>query len=409
MEEKIPKRKEIQVHIIAGCSDSRDISDAFNHAKDKRVEYEKKNGRLIDIQRPSVPGVFATPEIIGEIKTLIFRKMSDYYAHIVERKKPIEFFVHMTSHGAARLKEGRTYGAFSYQDIEVDTRETVAFNCGMTKAKKVMGDFEELLIAEKPYLEWGINEKRQRIQIKSESDLEHVMKLAHNWDGTPASNWVQPVTKIETHPYEQKKILRRAIDGDRDLKHLQVHITAGVQNYETNEYYRVDGNVHLKTVFDEIYEDIRHNGKSSEDHKNRTLKQKPSILLFHHSGINNARAIAVRTIYGDEKGTAGEVFAIAGANAHDHTRLYPWTKVTGGAMSLMEEYFSIKQVGSFGRTEQEAMQIYSRMCQDPFIGFMLRYFKPKVELLAVDPRQTFPHTRNENGSYVGTAKRVAIK
>src|SRR3989344_6261474 len=128
MDEKIAEMKEIQVHIIAGCSDSRDISDAFNHAKDKRVEYEKKNGRLIDIQRLSVPGVFATPEIIGEIKTLIFSKMSDYYAHIVERKKPIEFFVHMTSHGAARLKEGRTYGAFSYQDIEVDTRGTAAFN-----------------------------------------------------------------------------------------------------------------------------------------------------------------------------------------------------------------------------------------------------------------------------------------
>ncbi|VVC01045.1 Uncharacterised protein [uncultured archaeon] len=388
-----PKVEQIRVEIIAGCSDARDVSDAFNNAKDARVAAERKEGILVDIQRLSIPGVFATGEVIAEVKTLIFDKAKQLYSYSIQGV-PVDYYVHMMAHGNAALKPGRTHETMSYQDIEI---KEAAFNCGMMNAKKLALEFEALLLSEKPNLTFGLNSKSQRIQVATEADLERLMQKAHNHNGTPAGNWVKSIENLATHPYEQKKIMRAVMDADPALKHLQVHITAGVQNYATNEYYRVDGNTSLRSTIDLIYQDMRKAGVS-HDQEHRVAKQKPELLLFHHSSIHNARATAVERVFGDKKYGAGQVFAIGGANAGDHIRLFGPYKTIGFYYGGHSEHLGLQTWAVMGRGRDETERMCTRLHNDPLVGFIIRHFGIKLEKIAVDPRQSFPHINKSTGT-----------
>ncbi len=370
-----PLVEQIQVHIIAGCSDGRDISSVFNTAREEVIENKRHQNVLVDIQRLSIPGVFATSEVIGEMKTTLFSKENEYFAYR-HRGVEISYYIHMMAHGNAVLKSGHDRTSFSYHDIEILPSE---FNCGMMNAQKLALEFESLLLSEKPTLHYGVDGKRGEIQIVDESSIEKFMLEAHGFNGTIAGNWVRSIVNLATHPYEQKKVLRTALDTDPATKKMGVHITAGVQNYGTSEYFRVDGNTHLITVVDEIYEKIREKGVSSAEQKKRTDKQNPKILLFHHGSIVNARARAIEAHCGGHTYSGGDAFAIAGINAADHNREFGPNKTDGYYLAMAPKHFNLaEEFVVSGRTKDETKRMISRLHNSGLVNAMMTIFGAKI-------------------------------
>lgn len=370
-----PLVEQVQVHIIAGCSDGRDISSVFNEAREEVIDSKKSQKVLVDMQRLSIPGVFATSEVIGEIKTTLFGKENEYF-HYRNSGKDVSFFVHMMAHGNAVLKEGRDRSTFNYHDIEIMHSD---FNCGMTGAQKLAKEFEALLLAEKPTIHFRVDGRKQEIQIVDESSIEKFMMEAHGFNGTIAGNWIKSIVDLSMHPYEQKKILRTALHADSATRKLGVHITAGVQNYGTSEYFRVDGNTHLITVVDEIYEKIRERGVPEEEKKKRTDKQKPKILLFHHGDIENARARSIEEYSGGGPYSGGDAFAVAGINAADHSREFGPYKTDGFYYAMAPNHLNLaKDFVVAGRTKDETKKMVARLHNSGLVKTMINLFDAKI-------------------------------
>jgi hypothetical protein len=366
--------KKVELHIVIGCADARDISSAFNDALTAQKEQEMKEGKLIDFQRMSVAGTFMTPEIVAEVKTIIQEKVRDYFEYY-KTGCPIDIFVHVTSHGNANLKQGHTHSGKSYHDITIGES---SFNCGMMHAREVAMEMEEMLLANKAVLEYGLKGKRTQIRIESEEDIETLMKKAYGHNGTIAGNWVRSIVNISTHAYSQKKVLREALDADPAFANLRIKITAGVQNYQTSDYFRVDGNTHLHTFLDEVYERVRKTGQP--DQVSRIAKQKPVLGLFHHSGVQQSRATAVKNYFGSQKYSAGQVFAIGSVNLPDYFRTFGPYKSAGF-------FYGIKHLGLttwvvMGRNLKETEEMKERILSDPLMGYFVK--EMGVKLVAMD-------------------------
>ncbi len=366
--------KKVELHIAVGCADARDISAAFNNSLREQMDLKMGEGTLIDFQRMSVAGTFMTPEIIAEIKAQIQVKMREYYDYY-KSGVPIDIFVHVATHGNAVLKAGRSRSTRSYHDIEILESP---FNCGMARAQEVALEIEEMLLRKKAVLEYGLKGKRKQIKMETEQDFENLMKQAYGHDGTIAGNWVKSIVNIRTHAYEQKKVLRRALDSDPTFANLGINITAGVKNYRTNEYFRVDGNTHLNTFLDSVYESVRLKGLAQD--KAHTDRQNPVLGLFHHSAIQQARATAVKNFYGTESYSAGQVFAIGSMNLPDYFTTFGPYKIAGF-------FFGIKHLGLLewvvmGRTKKETEEMRERILSDPLMGYFVKEFA--VNLVAMD-------------------------
>ncbi len=367
-----PTVNRVESHTIIGCSDARDVHSKFNEYREEEVDAARSRGTKIDIHRVSVPGARASEEIVAECKSIVFDAEKRYSESII-MGVPVEHYFHLMSHGDARLREGKDGKNFSYHDIEIN--KDAAFNCGMTHAQPMMLEFERRLISQKATIIFGRNE--EKIQITSSDKLEELMHKMHRHTGTFA-NWVKNITDIATHSFDQKKRLRHAIDGDTALNHLRIHITSGVQNYETHNYFRTDENTHLVTIIDRIFQRIREYGGEETDSR-RTEKQKPDILLFHHGAITHARAKAVSAIYDGADYSAGAAFSIAGYNAADATRYFGPNKTTGWYMGLAENpYFDLEKVVVMGRNKAETHSMLHRLKVDGLTRYMLGEFNPNV-------------------------------
>ncbi|MFA6327931.1 MAG: hypothetical protein WCY41_00630 [Candidatus Micrarchaeia archaeon] len=369
-----PNIRKVELHIVVGCADARDVSAAFYRALDEQREEELKEGTLVDFQRMSVAGTFVTSGIIDEIKSHIQEKMREYFPYY-KAGIPIDIFVHLTAHGNVMLKKGRLHSTRSYHDIEV---EDALFNCGMIHAQEVALEMEGMLLAKRAVLEYGLRGKRHQIRIETEEDVETLMRDAYGHNGTIAGNWVKSIVNLCTHAYEQKKILRQSLDADPTFENLKITLTAGVKNYHTNEYYRVDGNTHLNTFLDLVYDKVRKSGHVQDD--SHTKKQAPALGMFHHSSIQQARALGMKYFFGMDKYNVGQVFAIGSMNVPDYFKTFGPYKNAGF-------FYGVKHLGLrtwivMGRDLKEAEKMQERILNDPLMGYFRKEFD--VKLVAMD-------------------------
>ena len=367
--------KKVELHIVVGCADARDVTAVFNAALQEQMAHEMKNGTLIDFERMSVAGTFVTPEIIAEIKSHIQEKMRGYYS-LYKAGRPIDIFVHLTAHGNVMLKKGCLHSTRSYHDIEV---QEAVFNCGMMHAQDIAIEMESMLLNKRAVLEYGLRGKRMQVRIETEEDIENLMKRAYGHNGTIAGNWVKSIVNLCTHPYEQKKVLRHALDSDPTFDNLRILMTAGVKNYLTNEYYRVDGNTHLNTFLDMVYDRVRRSN-AVQDTSSYSKKQAPTLGLFHHSSIQEARATAVKKFYGTEDYSLGQVFAIGSMNLPDYFKTFGPYKVAGFFYGV--KHLGLKTWIIMGRTLEESDKMQERILNDPLMGYIVNEFE--VDLVPMD-------------------------
>jgi len=366
--------KKIELHIVVGCADARDVTAAFYTALEQQKDEELQNGTLIEFQRMSVAGTFVTSGIIDEIKTDIQEKMREYYQYY-KSGVPIDIFVHLTAHGNVVLRKGRLHSTRSYHDIEV---LDAPFNCGMIHAQEVAFEMESMLLGRRAVLEYGLRGKRHQLRIETEEDIETLMRRAYGHNGTIAGNWVKSIVNLCTHAYEQKKILRQSLDSDPTFENLKIVLTAGVKNYQTNEYYRVDGNTHLNTFLDLVYDRVRKSGHVQDG--SHTQKQSPELGMFYHSSIQQARALAMKYYLGRDQYNVGQVFAIGSMNVPDYFKTFGPYKNAGF-------FYGVKHLGLrtwiiMGRDLKDAEKIQERILNDPLMGYFVKEFE--VKLVAMD-------------------------
>lgn len=399
---KTPKR--IEVHVIIGCSDARDIPQTFFDTLKELKLARWDNGRAhIDVERLSVAGTFVTEGIIAEVKTLILNKVTQYFEYD-KKGVPLDFYVHVNAHGDATLKEGAKRENHSIQDIQVS--EGSKFNCGMMGAHVVAREIEALLLKEKPTLQVG-SSVRGKIKIRSEDDIRDLLKMAYNFRDGSIIEWIQPIHDLPGHARDQKNKLRAAFDRDPEISHLGVHITAGVQNYRTNDYIRVDGNTEFRradgtrvksTFFDDVYAELRKRGNGTENEV-RVGNHEPKLGLFHMSSIQDARKKAAEHVLGADY-AAGQVFAIGSAYLDRHRRPMEQYQVGGAHYGITHLHLDRWPV--LCENEKQTERALSRLDNDPLVGFFMKHYDVKkipLDLKAMelaDNRQSFPH-RNGNG------------
>ncbi len=367
--------KKVEIHIIIGCADSRDLSEDFLIALKEVKSDMKTRGVLIDDQRMAVAGTFMTPEIMGECKTLIFSKMAEYFEYRSEGV-PVEFFFHINAHGAAHLKEGADRSEHSAHNINIT--KNAETNCGMMGASGVAKEIEQLLLREKPII--------GDITIHGEADIIKMMKKYYGFNGSVAS-WLPSIEDLAIHPKNQKEALRSNFDADPVVKNLHIHITAGVQNYETNDYLRVDANrqPYMNVTFlDRVYEKVRNNGKPS-DHKGRIAKQKPVLGLFHQTSIVDARKTTYELIKGENHG-AGKVFGMGIGDKTAVQDFRPFDRYQVGGFFYGITHLKIKEWVVMGKNQKETDMMVKRLTNgnDPLCSFFIKCFDVKITPLSLD-------------------------
>ncbi|MCL6088727.1 MAG: hypothetical protein M1530_01005 [Candidatus Marsarchaeota archaeon] len=395
------KPKKVQIHVIVSCSDSRDIPKSHNEAMSELVEEYREKGTLVEVARLAAPGSHITPEIKGEIKSIVFHGMNRY---MDEYGIQPDTYIHVASHGNATLKPGADAKKFSYHEIQIEPN--CPTNCGMTHAREAAKKLEEVMLLEKPVFKYG----KYKMRIASEEQLENFMKMVHNHDGTIAGSWVRSIDDIPTHAYTQKKILRETIVSDTALKHMGIKLTAGVQNYHENYYFRVDANKQNHTFFDETFERARKKDAKTGGSEDRTAAQNPKYGLFHQSDIHNARENAITLLDGSAY-SAGQVFAIGGKNLADYFRLFGPYKVTGFFYGVAN--LGLKEWGVLCKSPEDAFKATLRLSQDPIMGFIIRTYDVKIVPMTpsglLDYKTAFSHMPKkfmENGMHkLGAAVR----
>lgn len=389
-----PAVKSIEVHVVIGCQDSRDLSEAFLKALDQGIKEQRAEGVIIDFQRFAVAGTFITPELVAELKTLVFAKKAEYYEYGQAGVK-IEFFFHINAHGDAHLKKGADRHEHSVDNIEIN--KSGKTNCGMMHADVVAKEIEELLLNEKPVI--------GEIKINNHLDIKRMLKEVYGFTGGSIMDWIKPIQNLAEHPLNQKLELRRYFDADPVTRNLHLHITSGVQNYETNEYLRVDKNTqeHMAITFlDTVYERVRSNGRAS-DHHGRITAQKPVFGLIHQASIHDARKTAYELLKGDSHG-AGKVFGASMGDKSSVQDFRPLDRYQLAGMFYGIVHLGIKEWAIMGKNERETNMMASRFQKGGLASFFIKHFDLKIIKLpldkaissniAVDKKTTFKRRHN---------------
>ena len=394
--------KRIEVHVVIGCQDSRDLSEAFLKALDQVTNEQKAEGTLIDFQRFAVAGTFITPELVAELKTLVFSTKAEYYDYEKawakedsnkdeKDRRKIEFFFHINAHGDAHLKEGADRHEHSVHNIEIT--KGAKTNCGMMQADVVAKEMEELLLAKKPTI--------AGIKINGKDDIRRLLSELYGFEGS-LLDWIKPITDLAQHPLDQKNTLRRYFDADPVTRNMHLHITAGVQNYDTDEYLRVDENSQDSmqfTFLDSVYGRVRENGKGS-DHEARITTQKPVIGLFHQSSIHDARKTVYEALFGDPHG-AGKVFGASFGDKSSIQTFRPLDRYMLAGLFYGIAHLGIKEWVIMGKNKRGTDMMASRILEGGLAEFIIKHFNVKItklpldsvisERISADKKTTFKH------------------
>lgn len=264
--------KEKQVHILIGCADARDLSQVQLDAVSFVSKKFHRQGIEIEYHVVRAAGSFVTPDVVMDIKRTVEQSQRN-----LTEPTPISYFVHIQTH--AHLTEDSKDDYISHvHDLHIVAGSPL--NCGMLGASTVGVEIEQMIVEEKPTLELD----GKMVVIDNDTKIKLLLKEHYAYDGYLAGDWIFSIDLLRTHPRHQRTLLEKAIDGDSELKVLDIGITCGIMDYSIHSLIRVDDGDPAVPFWDEVQKYIRDH---SQNERTRTAlliqqsqKQKPLAGLL---------------------------------------------------------------------------------------------------------------------------------
>lgn len=345
-----------------------------------------KSPVLVLTDRISAAGVFVTPRVVEDIKHSIRSRFRELRSNNPNAR--IRVFIHLKSHGTAQELPA-TAGLpgkekpFSLLDTKMVEK---GMRCGMRGAGDVAEELEKLILRDeqgKPKKQLEVlTYNGKRYAIRSGDDLRRMNGQVYGARRALAGDLVTSIADERRHIRQQKSNLRIGLEADRWISSLKPYVTAGVQNYETGQYARVDENEGLWTLEDEMHKRMQEKYKESGDHADATAKQTPEIILFHPTDVMQARATGYLAANPDGEFSPNKVFAISGSQLHNLDQPLDPYKTMGLFYAL--EHLKTKRVVLLGRNSEHVEQIAQKINNDPYAAFVLRHFGITLEKKTLD-------------------------
>ncbi|CAN5915008.1 hypothetical protein BH11BAC7_BH11BAC7_20180 [soil metagenome] len=376
----MPQTSEQEIHILLGCADARDLSQLqVNATRHVSAEWRQR-GIDVDFHTIRSAGSFVTPDVVMDIKRTIEQELRASQ----DVKRPVRFFVHIQSHGHLTEDSSKEYISHVHDLHIVDGSP---LNCGMLQASSLGIELEQLLLEEKPTIEFH----GKQYKVETSLDIRSLLRAVYNHDGYLAGDWIKSIDLLRTHPRNQRTQLENAIKSDSELKTLNIKVTAGIQDYSIHALIRVDGGEPAAPWWDEVQAYIRHHSQNERILKEILLKQaekqKPLAGLLCMSDPRMSSRLAAAQYYlalnNIEAGSdymPNTLFNISGSNFD--IPLTPFGPYVIAGFYFAVHYLKLTDQMVMGYDSQQTDRILAKIANDPLMNLIVK--KYKVNLIPVN-------------------------
>ncbi len=371
--------KEKQVHILIGCADARDLSQVqLDAVRIISGEYRNK-GIEIEYHVVRAAGSFVTPDVVMDIK----RTIEQAERNLVGRM-PIRYYVHIQTH--AHLTEDSKDDYISHvHDLHIVPGSPL--NCGMLHASTVGVEIEQMIVEESPVVDIdGV-----KVKINNDTKIKMMLRDHYAYDGYLAGDWIFSIDLLRTHPRHQRTLLEKAMEGDSELKVLDIAITCGIQDYSLHALIRVDDGDPAVPFWDEAQQYVREhsvNERTKQDLLiNQSQKQKPLAGLLcmtdpRQSSRNHAAEfyLKMKGIQSTGQYMPNTVFNMTGSS-------FDIPNTPFGPYVIAGFFYAVKHLGLtdqmvMGYDQAQTNRILDKIKNDPIMNMIVNKFK--VNLIAVN-------------------------
>jgi hypothetical protein len=376
----MPQTSAHEIHILLGCADARDLSqlqvDAVRHVS----ATWRQRGIDVDFHTIRSAGSFVTPDVVMDIKRTIEQELRSSQ----DVNRPVRFFVHIQTHGHLTEDSSKEYISHVHDLHIVDGSP---LNCGMLKASSLGIELEQLLLDEKPTVQFH----GKSYQVETSRDIRSLLRYVYNHDGYLAGDWIKSIDLLRTHPRNQRTQLENAIKSDSELKTLNIKVTAGIQDYSIHALIRVDDGEPEAPWWDEVQEYIRHHSQNERIRREILFKQaeaqKPLAGLLCMSDPRMSSRLAAAQYYLALKNMndgsdymPNTLFNISGSNFD--IPLTPFGPYVIAGFYFSVHYLKLTDQMVMGYDPQQTDRILAKIHNDPLMNLIVK--KYKVNLIPVN-------------------------
>ncbi len=239
--------------------------------------------------------------------------------------------------------------------------------------------------------------------LDNDDDLYLLLKNVYAHEGTSAEDFLTSIDTVK-EPLKSKKYLRTALDADNELERIPVHVNCGVLNYRTGLKIRIDDNLHVHTILDDMAGLMRyvmdHLPENHPERIRRSSIQKPVCGLICAPDIANPRETLIRYLNLKESSdydVAGSVFLATGSNVLNPFSSFGPYKLGGICYSIVT--LGLRDYYLLGKDVLEANNIRRKVKNDPIMSTIMQHLGVHLHVLTV------PEVEAEGiNSYVSTVE-----
>ncbi len=371
------------------CSDARDRGVMDAHASETVKHWLLERGVLLLRDTVVKAGVFATKDVIHNIRKSIHEGVDSALAAFggdlrlpnesrLGSDAEIVTVVQANTHADVSTKKGVEKGETTYMREELSFVEGSPINCGMEKAGLVWNELREWLRIE------GI--------AGSEGELVELLQGRYGLESGYSEHFITsiPANDYPGHILTQRAKLEKALRSDFELQSLDIKVNAGITNYRTGEVLRVDDNDDFYTPLDDIASLTSHLiAMVPEDHPEKALRADKQMhvkaVLVNSPSIDHPRNTLIS--YLQEKvekkiSTAGAIFTVNGHDVTDFTYCY-------GPYSVLSFYYAAEHLKArdmyvLGKNDAEVVRMLTKIEKDPIVSGIVKKYGVNVKGLTLD-------------------------
>lgn len=371
--------RETQVHILVGCGDARDhVPVHVDAQRAVQLDYATRGiDARVTILR--VPGSFITNDVVTDIRRIVDSVQRDPET----AGRTLAFSVYIQTHGT--LEEDPGEGAF-VEPHRVRIVPGSPVNCGMLNATAVGLEIEGLLLDVRPEVSFA----GRTLRVDGEAAIRTLLRECYAHDGYLAGDWIKSIDDLRTHTRAQKALLEQAIEREPDLRHLDIRISSGIQDYMRRRHVRIETGEGDDPFWDDLFAAVHQRSRGFEhDPDGGAPKQAPLGGLLavsdHYSPRlrEEAADYFARRAGGQDASRLYSVFAMGG-NSFDipHSRFGPYI-IAGFFYSV--KYLKVTDYLVYGGDEAQTKRMLAKIDNDPIMRLVVGEYG--VNLVPVTPEE----------------------